>query len=223
MKKKALSAIGAILLTLPALACWYKRINYIDYIYAVNGVKDVVTYEIVEDASKNTTFQHYTVKNNTVVDLPITVDVKLTSGSAVQFSEEAKPQIVTCVLQYRVLPKGNWVTVKEYTTPSGTIPFKAPPFAYFGKNNIWPKDIKPGDAIMIRLYITDGMYQSGNLLEMCDDKVVNVSTPMGTKKTLPDFDYTIGQTPLADYDLGGNWYPNQCVTVIWSGKTRPIR
>jgi len=86
------------------------------------------------------------------------VNVKLTSESAVQFSEEAKPEIVTCVLQYRVLPKGNWITVKEYLTPSGTIPFTAPPFAYFGKNNIWPKDIKPGDVIMIRLYITDGMY-----------------------------------------------------------------
>lgn len=58
---------------------------------------------------------------------------------------------------------------------------------------------------------------------MCDEKITNVSTPMGTKKTLPNFDYTIGQTPLTNYDLGGNWYPNQCITVIWSGKTRPVR
>lgn len=155
--------------------------------------------------------------------MPITVNVKLTSGSTVQFSEEAKPEIVTCVLQYRVLPKGNWVTVKEYLTPSGTIPFTAPPFAYFGKNNIWPKDIKAGDVIMIRLYITDGMYQSGNLLDKCEDKLQSVSTAMGTKFTLPDFDYIIGQTPLLEYDLGGGWYPNQCITVIWSGKTRAVR
>ena len=77
---------------------------------------------------------------------------------------------------------------------------------------------------MVRLYITDGMYQSGNLLDKCEDKLQNVTTSVGTKYTLPnEFNYTIGQTPLSDYDLGSGWCPNQCMTFIFSGKTRPIR
>ena len=100
--------------------------------------------------------------------------------------------IVNCTLQYRVLPNGNWVTVKQYSTPCGTIPFTAPPFTYFGQNNIWPKDIKEGDVIMVRIYITDGMYQSGNAIDLCEDKLTNVSTEKGIKRTLPNFTYTIG-------------------------------
>lgn len=219
MKSKLFSIF--CLLSFTTIACWFNRINYIDYIYGANDVEDIATYELINDGS--TKYQRYIVTNNKVVDLPITAIVKLTSGSTPNFTSEVKPQIVRCVLQYRVLPKGNWVTVKEYETPSGTIPFDAPPFAYFGKNNIWPKDLKAGDAIMIRVYITDGIYQSGNILDKCEDKLTNVSTSFGTKKTLPNFTYTIGQTPAMQYDLGGNWYPNQCITVIWSGKTRPIR
>ena len=224
MKKKIATLTIALALAGSAFACWYKRVNYIDYIYGANTEKELVTYEIVQSSTGNATFQKFHVENNKVVDLPLTVACKLTSGSVVQFSDEAKPEIVTCVLQYRVLPKGNWVTVKEYLTPSGTIPFTAPPFAYFGKNNIWPKDIKAGDVIMVRLYITDGMYQSGNLLDKCEDKLQNVTTSVGTKYTLPnEFNYTIGQTPLSDYDLGSGWCPNQCMTFIFSGKIRPVR
>ena len=224
MKLHHLFLAAAFLATTSVLACWYQRVNYTDYISSVNTTPQIVSYEIVSNASKNTTFQKYHVENNKVVDLPVTVVCKLTSGNTTQFSSDVKSQIVTCLLQYRVLPNGNWVTVKQYLTASGSIPFTAPANAYFGKNNIWPKDIRAGDVIMIRMYITDGIYQSGNLLDKCEDKLQDVSTTWGTKKALPDiFEYTIGQTPLEEYDLGGGWCPNQCITVIWSGNTRPTR
>lgn len=76
---------------------------------------------------------------------------------------------------------------------------------------------------MVRLYITDGMYQSGNLLDKCEDKLQNVLTSVGTKCTLPnEFNYTIGQTQLSEYDLDSGWCHNQCMAFIFSRKTRPV-
>ena len=60
-----------------------------------------------------------------VVDFPISVSVKLVSNDEVVLSDEngnkvtvpnelpnnVKKEIISCALQYRVLPNGNWVTV----------------------------------------------------------------------------------------------------------------
>ena len=56
MKMKLISTAVAALLTIPALACWYKRVNYIDYIYGINDIKDVTQYEIVKPSESTTTF-----------------------------------------------------------------------------------------------------------------------------------------------------------------------
>jgi len=56
MKMKLISTAIVALLAIPALACWYKRVNYIDYIYGINDIKNVTQYEIVKSSESNTTF-----------------------------------------------------------------------------------------------------------------------------------------------------------------------
>ena len=93
------------------------------------------------------------------VDFPVTAVMKLVSNSKIILDDKTKkPEILRCMLQYRVLPRGNWITVEEYSTPTGSIPMSFPPAAYLGRNNIWPKNCKAGDVIMIRLYVTDGQF-----------------------------------------------------------------
>ena len=56
MKKKITTLTIALALAGSAFACWYKRVNYIDYIYGANTEKELVTYEIVQSSTGNATF-----------------------------------------------------------------------------------------------------------------------------------------------------------------------
>lgn len=47
MKKRLIALTIALALVGNVFACWYKRVNYIDYIYGANTEKELVTYEIV--------------------------------------------------------------------------------------------------------------------------------------------------------------------------------
>lgn len=47
----------------------------------------------------------------------------------------------------------------------------APPAAYLNRNNIWPKKCRAGDVVMIRLYVTDGSFQSGDMSDKCDEQL----------------------------------------------------
>ena len=94
-----------------------------------------------------------------VVDFPGTVMAKLVSDTKIVVDDShSVPEILRGALQYRVLPSGSWVTVADYETPTGSIPPSMPPAAYFGRNNVWPKNCKAGDVIMIRMYVTDGTF-----------------------------------------------------------------
>ena len=78
---------------------------------------------------------------------------------------------------------------------------------------------------MIRLYVTDGTWQSGELDDMCADKLGKHD---GNKRkdlvTLLDtYEYTLANMQIINYDLGGNWLPHLVTTVIFSGNYRPIR
>ena len=100
------------------------------------------------------------------------------------------------------------------------------PATYLGKNNVWPKKCKAGDVVMIRLYVTDGSFQSGDLADKCEDQLgYGKSTKFPGKYTLPDaFDYTPRDSAsVIAVDLGGMWTPQYVVTVVYSGKTRPIQ
>lgn len=107
---------GILLATLAAFTttfgCWYKFYNYEDYIYAINN-KEIHT-ENIYVADTTTKQIKYDVINNMVVDFPISVSVKLVSKDQVIIGDIGvtnKPEIISCSLQYRVLPNGKWITV----------------------------------------------------------------------------------------------------------------
>lgn len=224
---KLLATLATIVLAATTVfGCWYNRISYNDYIFGVNKFERHVEATVTkdEDGKAKTT---YHVKNNMVVDFPVTVTMKLVSDSQIILDDETKkPELLRCALQYRVLPNGNWTTVEEYKVPTGKIPMSAPPAAYLNRNNIWPKKCKAGDVVMIRLYVTDGSFQSGDLADKCEEQLgYGKSTKFPSKYTLPDtFDYTLhDQASMIEADLGGMWTPQYVVTVIYSGKTRPVQ
>lgn len=228
MKKLAVLLAAVIAYGTTAFGCWYKFYNYEDYIYSVNN-REVHT-ESVQMTNKNNKVITYTVKNNMVVDFPISVAVKLVSNDKVVLDGEdivSKPEVISCALQYRVLPNGNWVTVQKYETPTGTIPSTYPPNFYLGRNNIFPK-CNPGDVVMIRVYVTDGIWQSGDPSSLCDfykdssDVGAIIENPVNNKSTRTlksNMTFNL-QNGAASLNLGGNWAPSLVTTVIWSGKTR---
>lgn len=232
MKKLAVMLAAVMAYGTTAFGCWFKYYNYEDYIYSINNREVHTQQVIVTDKSKDKV--QYTVKNNMIVDFPISVAVKLVSNDAVVLNDEngnpitlseEKKEIMSCALQYRVLPNGNWVTVQTYETASGTIPSSYPPNFYLGRNNIFPK-CKKGDVIMIRLYVTDGIWQSGDPASMCTNQLVQIDNPVVLNRTSMSLknSYTFNiEEGARDYNLGGNWAPNLVTTVIWSGKTRAVK
>lgn len=218
--KKTLLFIFAAFLSTTAFSCWFGTYDYEDYIYSINNIQ--LHTSSVEVQPYHTTVK-YKIKNNMVVDFPISVSVKLVSQDEVNLGgttvTNSKQEILKCALQYRVLPNGNWVTVQEYQTPTGTIPSSYPANFYFGRNNISPV-CKKGDIIMIRVYVTDGMWQSGDINSMCDGRLTNIKNGI---PTLADEIIVSMNSQGKSPDLGGGWHPNLVTTVIWSGKTRPIK
>lgn len=94
--------------------------------------------------------------NNIVVDLPLTVSMKLVTQNPIvidnldidesrySVSNVARSTKIDAALQYRILPNGEWVTVSNYSIDSGRIPESYPPATYLGRNNIEPKEIVAG-------------------------------------------------------------------------------
>jgi hypothetical protein len=144
---KILLAVSTAFIVTTASACWYKYTQYNDYIY---GINNFINHTIVNDNGSEVTF---TVKNNQIVDLPCSVSINLEQNSVLTEGEtpEMGTSDITCMLQYRVLPSGNWITVAEREFKFGTIPTDALPSFYLGRNNINPQNLKSGDVIMIRL------------------------------------------------------------------------
>lgn len=218
---KKFIALATLFISFTVSACWYNFYNYEDYIFGVNNFERHSDVEFVTEDGKTTT--RYNVKNNMVVDFPISVSMKLTSDSTVNNVD--KPEIIYTALQYRVLPDGEWITVAEHDFNAGQIPLDAAPSFYLGRNNINPLNCKKDDVIMIRLYATDGQWQSGDLSDMCDKKLGHFE---GNRRkdllTLQDsYEYTLATQDIYNYDLGGNWLPHLVTTVIFSGNYRPVR
>ena len=210
MKKILLSALVS-LATLTSSACWYKYWHFNDYIFGVNNFENHTTAELLE---KNEI--QYTVKNNQVVDLPISISIHLDSNP-VELTEGLDMSLM-CALQYRVLPDGEWQTVAERIFEPNSIPQGALPTFYLGRNNINPTGLSEGDVIMIRLYVSRGMKESGDLENLCNAKLID-------KKLENDYQYTFNDKEHTStmYDLGGNWLPHLVTTVVFSGNYRPVR
>ncbi len=81
MKKLGVLLAAIAAFTTTAFGCWYKFYNYEDYIYAINN-REVHTEQVIVSDTANKKIQ-YTVKNNMVVDFPVSVSVKLVSNDAV--------------------------------------------------------------------------------------------------------------------------------------------
>ena len=213
MKNTIIKSIFAILFSMTALtshACWYKYWQFNDYIVGINNYENHTMSEVQQDDTIK-----YTIKNNQKVDLPLSIAIKLDhnmkNGSDIDTS-------MFCVLQYRVLPNGEWQTVAERTfAPNAIAPDTEPTF-YLGRNNINPVGLKDGDVIMVRLYISRGMTESGDMENKCDKNLVN-------GKLNDNYQYIFNDKDNSStlYDLGGNWLPHLVATVVFSGNYRPVR
>lgn len=187
--KKLLAAIASTFFLVTANACWINEENFNGcYLAGVNNyVAHYTEVSELEDA---------VWKNGQQVSLPITVWVKV--GPRVNSDGELMP-IIKAVLQYRILPGGKWKTVKTVTNKAYDIAW-AVPVALFGKNNIDP-NISAGTAILIRVYLTDGVYETGDL----DDNLDGVSIPNTIRYGSPYMDL-------------GTWKAPFVFKVIYNGK-----
>ena len=142
-----------------ASACWFTDSNYNgNYIAGVNN--------FVSHYTPATTFSQALYHNGGTVSLPLTVYVKLSPRLPDQEgeTEDSKP-IVKAILQYKVYRNGlwsTWTTVKSFDNPKWDLSYsRAVPL--FGRENIYPQGLTGGDQIMVRLYLTDGPYETGDL------------------------------------------------------------
>lgn len=85
---KILCIAGLVAVTaLQAVACWYQKTNYNDYIFSVNNVeRHTSLVKTIETGSQKVKSITYTVVNNMVVDFPLTVIIKLTSENPIMMT-----------------------------------------------------------------------------------------------------------------------------------------
>lgn len=150
--KKIFTTLALAAVTL-VQACWFTTENYNgNYIQGVNA--NVLHY------NPTNAFSSARYINNVTASLPITVYIKL--GPRAQDT----PNIQVAKLQYKVKHNGTWgkwVTVKTYNNPTSWTLGNTKATAIFGKENINPKGLVTNDEIMIRLYLSDGVFQTGDL------------------------------------------------------------
>lgn len=171
-------ALGASLI---ASACWFGD-NYTgnledNYIAYLSG--DVVHYEVLSENS-------FKITNGQTVAMPFTVFIKVAPRNGngeigkVSSSGDGNGKITKAILQYKVCNgteataengKDKWITVKEIDNPDWELNFDEP-VALFGRDTINIPGITTETTILIRLYLTDGTYATGNLDEDIDEKYV---------------------------------------------------
>jgi hypothetical protein len=144
-----------LLTTAIASACWFTTSNFNKtYIAGVNNY-----------------FAHYTETayiqdaifyNGQTVAMPLTVFVKVSPRIADQPGESpGTSKLTRAILQYKILPDGEWVTVKDIDHPDWDLDF-AVPLALFGYGSI-DVSVPDNTEILIRLYLTDDIYETGDL------------------------------------------------------------
>ena len=230
MKKTILAMFG--IAALAASACWYNKQNYNDYIAMVNTTQRHMSEVIVtQNTSSKIKEIDYCITNNFIVDFPVTVTMKLTSEDPIilanPFSNSTSNAIrrtIDARLEYRVLPDGDWIKVSEYSIETGRLPESYPPAPYLGRNNIFPKNLVAGDKIMVRLYVTDGQWQSGDPNSKCDARAKE-GLGITYRYEYPEFQYDISNVItniIGEAQLGDGWLPHYVVVLEYSGHTRPI-
>ena len=145
-------------------ACWFTADNFNTCYIA--GVNSYVSHYSPAESIGSAVY-----KNGQTVDFPLTVWVKVSDRFADQPGEaEGKKAIIHAVLQYRVLPNGRWKTVRELKNLNWDMDFQNP-VALFGKNNVSIPGIAAGTEVLIRLYLSDGTYETGDLNATISDSI----------------------------------------------------
>ena len=200
--KKILMALGLISASIMASACWLTESNFnATYIASING-------EVIHYTEANT-ISEVVYHNGQQADLPITVQVKVSDRFGDQPGETGRKPIIKAILQYKIVrangQSGKWVTVKTIDNPSWKMNFNRPVnlFGTDGNIDIHEDQISSGDDIIIRIWLTDGLYTTGDI----------------------DADISVDQVPdLQDYNnamIGSDgWSAPHVFRVKYSGKRR---
>ena len=181
----------AILLTatLPLIACWYTEERYnLCYIAGVNN-------EYTHYTETNWGTAYATYYNGHSVSFPLTVYVKLHNDGN---------NITKAVLQYRVKRNSSWITgwitVRTINNPSYTVAYDRP-WPIFGEGSLDPKNLQQYDEVYIRLYVTNGIIESGDLNEALDS-------------------ISLSQYESLRTNLGSGWSTPFVYKVIYNGVRR---
>lgn len=143
MKKTIFSFL--FLAALACQACWFTSENFNgNYIAGVNNY--------IEHYTPAAAMVDAVYLNNQLCSMPLTVYVKVSPIAG---------KITEAVLQYRTGTQGKWVTAKTIKNPSWEIQFDQP-VPLFGRNVI-DLDVPAGTIVQIRLYLSDGMFETGSL------------------------------------------------------------
>lgn len=199
IKLKMLFTAALAAVALNSFACWFTADNFNgNYIAGVNN--PYVAHYTEADGIANAVYY-----NGQSAAMPLTVYVKVSPRYPDQEGEAAgaKP-IVKAVLQYKVLPAGSWVTVKTIENVSWSMNWNHP-VALFGKNCIDVRGLSAGTQILIRLYLSDGTYETGDLGTDITSTVPSVATS------------------ASGGSYQGGWTAPFVFRVIYNGKRRAAR
>ena len=159
LKKLCCAALAALSFSLAA--CWFDEDNFDGNFIA--GVNNYQAHHSAGAAS----LAAAAYANGASVAMPITVWVKV--------SPRDGNRIVRATLQYKILPSGSWTTVRTIDNPSWNMDFSQP-VALFGRNCIDIPGVAAGTSILIRLYLSDGTYETGSLSADISDTVPDTAT-----------------------------------------------
>jgi len=151
--KKFLATL-LLLTSLITSACWFEPgpINIEDLSWVRAYLAGVNNYQVHADFTND-----FVIYNNFTVSMPLTVWVVVQPRKT---STSLYP-VRRAVLQYKVLPSGDWVTVKEFNNIDTTLDYPTP-IALFG-NNCINIPVPDGTQLLIRLYLADQYLETGDL------------------------------------------------------------
>ena len=182
MKRFFLTSL--LILGITASACWFTEDSFnTSYIAGANNY--VVHY------TETNSFEAATYYNGMSVSMPMTLFVKISP-------RESGKNIVQAVLQYKISGQTTWTPIRTLTNVSDFN--QTDPVAIFGRNTIDIPGLKSGDEFYIRVYLTDGIYETGNLNK--------------------DITQTPKDTESSETSLGNGWTPAFIFRLKYNGYRR---
>lgn len=181
---KKIASLVLLIVGLSSYACWFSSADFKNnYIAGVNN------YEVhyTPGSSANSAVYY----NGQEVSFPLTVYVKTAPRAGTD-------KVVVAILQYKVEGSSEWVTIDMITDQKDLNLGIAT--TIFGRNIDLP--IADGKFFYLRLYLSDGVNETGNLEE---DITVSISNTMTS----------------GSQNLGGGWTPPFVFKLKKSANKRP--